>query len=142
MKVLTRESSRCLTETVWDGGRSSTGVTGSGDVLTVGNGADRVPEQLLLLGVEGAFMESFLDAAREAELDVLGYVSSGHLDPADDLEPVARITLRPCVVVESADDAKRVERISKTAQQRCIVSRLLGDRLRVRVGVQLETFSS
>src|SRR5262245_2053125 len=115
------------TETVWDGGLSGTASSADGQLLTVGyEGGCWPPEQLLLLAAESSFMDSFLAAAREVNLEVLGYVSSGHLEP-DDLHGTPRITVRPCVVVGSADDAARAQRICTGALQQSVVCRLLGD---------------
>lgn len=135
-------ASPCATETVWDGGLSGTGLSADGQLLTVGPEGGWSPEQLLLLGAEGSFMDSFLVAAREANLPILGYVSSGHLDLSGDPHTPPRITLRPCVVVGSVADVERAFRIVTTAMRQSIVGRLLGDQLRVGLDVQPEVSSS
>src|SRR5262249_57338049 len=108
-----------------------------GQTLTVGYEGGWAPEHLLLLGAEASFMESFLAAARASSLRVLGYVSSGHLDSHDG-STMPRITLRPCVVVSSADDARRAQLISPIAKRQSVVGRLLRDHLHVVLDVQLE----
>ena len=130
---------RYATETVWDGGCSGTGVCGDGHELSVGRGEGGwTPEQLLLLGAESSLMEAVLTAARNAGVDVLGYVSSGHLDVPD--EPGARpcLTLKPCIVVASADDARRVALLSTVVTEASLVGRLLGAHLQVGIDVRLE----
>ncbi len=136
-----RAASPYATETVWDGGGSGTGLCGEGQALTVGYEGGWAPEHLLLLAAEASFMDSFLAAARDANLDVLGYVSSGRLD-AEDRSAMPQITLRPCVVVGSAEDARRATLISAAAMQQSVVGRLLGDHLRIGLDVQLEMSSS
>lgn len=129
------------TETVWDGGLSGTGLSADGQALAVGHEGGWAPEQLMLLGAEGSFMDAFLASAREANLQVLGYVSSGHLELVDGRHEGPRIVLRPCVVVASVDDARRAVRMSTAAIRQSVVARLLGDRLRVSLDVQLELSS-
>ena len=127
------------TETVWDGGRSATGVCGEGRELTVGRESGGwLPEHLLLLAAESSLMESFLAAARDADIEVLGYVSSGHLDIPDEPDAAARLTLKPCIVVASVEEAERAERLSAAVARTSMAGRLLGNRLRVGLDVRLE----
>ncbi len=142
MNETTPAASPYTTETVWDGGLSGTGVSADGQLLTVGHDGGWPPEQLLLLGAESSFMDSFLAAARGANLRILGYVSSGHLELSDDGHTPPRITLRPCVVVGSVADVEHVGRIVTTAMRQSVVGRLLGDQLRVGLDVQLEVSSA
>jgi hypothetical protein len=123
------------TEIVWDGGFSATGLSVGGQTLTIGYDGIWGPEQLMLLGIESSFMNSFLSAAREAGIHVLGYVSSAHLELGEE-QPA--ITLRPCVVVASADQAERALLVSIAARRQSIAGRLLGRELRVSLDVQLE----
>jgi len=129
------------TEMVWDGGESATGLSASGKALTVGDRADWGPEQLMLLAAESSFMDSYLAAARDADLQILGYVSSAHLEIPDGSATAPRVTLRPCVVVASARDAEHAARILHIATGRSILARLLGDQFFVSIDVQLETAS-
>jgi len=127
------------TETVWDGGLSGTGLSGEGRELNVGHeDGGWAPEQLLLLGAESSLMESFLAAARKADIQVLGYVSCGHLEIPDELGAAPRLTLKPCIVVASADDAERAALLSTAVARTSIAGRLLGNRLHVGLDVRLE----
>jgi hypothetical protein len=122
-------------ELIWNGELSGTGISNDGQSLTVGYDAGWSPEQLLLMGAEASFMNTFLSAARRANLRVLGYVSCGHFGESTG-EP--DITLRPCVVVASHEEVRDVERVSALARRESAAGRLLGDRLRVAVDIQLE----
>jgi hypothetical protein len=128
------------TETVWDGGVSRTGLSGDGRFLTVGS-ADGAwaPEHLLLLGAESSVMDSFLAVAREADIRILGYMSSGHLGLPEDLDARLRLTVQPCVVVGSWEEAERIALLSPRAAERSVAGRLLGDRLRVVLDVRVES---
>jgi len=140
MKFKTSERPlRCATETVWDGGFSGTSVCGNGQELSVGRGEGGwTAEQLLLLGAESSVMEAVLTAARNAGVDVLGYVSSGHLDDPGEPDAGPRLTLKPCVVVASVDDAQRTALQSAAIAQASLVGRLLGTHLQVGIDVRLE----
>jgi len=126
------------TETVWDGGGSATGLSQDGQVLRVGEGGGWMPEQLVLFAAETSFMDRFLAASRSAGVEVLGYVSSGHLE-VEDGQQMPRIVLRPCVVVSSGEEAEALERIARTALTQSVVGRLCGGRVRVALDVQHET---
>jgi organic hydroperoxide reductase OsmC/OhrA len=140
MKFRTGQKTRpCATETIWDGGLSGTGVCGEGRQLNVGHeDGGWTPEQLLLLGAESSLMESVLAVARKAGIEVLGYVSSGHLDIPDEPGAAPRLTLKPCIVVASADAAQRAALLSTTVARTSIAGRLLGNRLQVGLDVRLE----
>lgn len=140
MKFNTSERAlRCATETVWDGGLSGTSVCGDGQELSVGRGdGGWTAEQLLLLGAESSVMEAVLTAARNAGVDVLGYVSSGHFEVPDEPDAAPRLTLKPCVVVASVDEAQRTALLSTSIADASLVGRLLGSRLQVGIDVRLE----
>lgn len=126
------------TETVWDGGLSGTGVCDEG-ILSVGRESGRwSPEHLLLFAAETSLMESILAAARDADIEVLGYVSSGHLEIPEEPGAAPRVTLKPCIVVASADEAQRASLLSTAVARTSMAGRLLGSSLHVGLDVRLE----
>jgi organic hydroperoxide reductase OsmC/OhrA len=130
---------QCATETVWDGGSSGTGVCADGHALSLGRGEGGwTPEQLLLLGAEISLMEAVLTAARNAGIDVLGYISSGHLDVPVEADAAPRLKLNPCIVVASVDEAQREALLSTAIADASLVGRLLGAHLQVGIDVCLE----
>lgn len=130
---------RYATETVWDGGCSGTSVCGDGQELSLGRGDNGwTAEQLLLLSAESSVMEAVLTAARTAGVDVLGYVSSGHLEVPDERDGAPSLTLKPCVVVASADDAQRAALLSSAVAKASLIGRLLGAHLQVGIDLRLE----
>jgi|KBSMisStaDraftv2_1062788.scaffolds.fasta_scaffold435184_2 organic hydroperoxide reductase OsmC/OhrA len=123
------------TETVWNTGLSGTAVASDGRTLTVGQEGAWAPEYLLLLAAESCFMTTLLGLARDAHVQVLGYVSKGRLQARDVGESPA-VVLMPCVVVASEDDVSHIMRLSNNVTRESIVARLLGDRLRVTLDVR------
>lgn len=123
------------TETVWNAGLSGTAVASDGRSLTVGQEGAWAPEYLLLLAAESCFMTTLLGLARNADIEVLGYVSKGRLQARDPGEHPA-IALMPCVVVGSEDDVSRVLHLANNVTRESIVARLLGERLRVTLDVR------
>ena len=140
MKLAARQPAvACATETIWDGGASGTALCGEGRELVVGRGAGEwSPEQLLLLGAESSLMESILAAAREVNVQVLGYVSSAHLDVPDERGGEPRLTVKPCLVVASLDDRQHARLMSAAVARTSLVGRLLGKHLHVGLDVRLE----
>jgi organic hydroperoxide reductase OsmC/OhrA len=124
------------TETVWNAGLSGTGSCGEGQSLTIGHDAEWSPEHLLLFAAEACVMSTLLTLALDAGIDVLGYVSTGRLHvPAEPLS-LPTLSLVPCIVVATDDEAGRVRRLVRQAVEESIVARLLGDRLTVAADVR------
>ena len=96
------------TEIVWNAGLTGTGTAAAGRSLTVGREGEWEPEYLLLLAAESSFMPTMLALAAHAGVTVLGYVSSGHLNVPDDAEALPRVSLAPCIVVATSEDAERI----------------------------------
>lgn len=124
------------TETIWNAGLTGTGTAGADRSLKVGRDGEWEPEHLLLLAAESSFMATVLALAAHAGITVLGYVSSGHLDVPNDADELPRLSLVPCVVVATSEDAERIADLGRQAEQASIVVRLLGDRLRVTLDVR------
>ncbi len=132
-------SSPYVTETVWNGGHSATAISNDGLELKVGSeGRGWSPEQLLVLAAETSLMESVLAVARDMDVAVLGYVSSSHLEVSTDPRALPRVSVRPCLVVGSPQDADRAETMLKEAAFESIIAKLLGEQLHVRVDIRLE----
>jgi organic hydroperoxide reductase OsmC/OhrA len=131
-----RAMSPYSTETVWNAGMSGTGVASHGRSLTVGYDGEWAPEYLVLLAAESSFMTTLLALARNAGVEVLGYVSNGHLHAKTEKGEGPSIALTPCVVVASAADAACIGRLADNVTRESIVARLFGERLRVTLDVR------
>jgi hypothetical protein len=128
-----------VTETIWNGGDSGTAICGNGLELKIGAESEGwSPEHLLLLAAETSLMASVLAAARDSDLQVLGYVSSGHLEMTDDPATLPLLTVRPCLVVESSQHVDRAAVLLKAAAAESVIGRLLGERLRIGLDIRLE----
>jgi organic hydroperoxide reductase OsmC/OhrA len=136
MKGTNTAISPFVTETVWNAGLSATGVAGDDRSLTVGRDGDWPPEQLLLLAAESCFMSTLLTLAADEGVDVLGYVSSAHLNVPSLPAEMPVISLAPCVVVASDEDAARIASCTRRAERESPVARLLGSQLRVAVDIR------
>lgn len=136
MTWIERSTSPYSTETVWNTGLAGTGVADDGRSLTVGREGAWAPEYLLLLAAESCFMSTLLALARESGIDVLGYVSKGHLQGRAGVVDDASVVLTPCVVVASRDDAEKIGRLASHVKQKSIVASLLGERLRIALDVR------
>ena len=96
------------TETVWSASLAGTGTAAADRSLKVGREGEWEPEHLLLLAAESSFMSTVLALAAHAGITVLGYVSSGHLDVPNDADALPLVSLAPCVVVATSEDAERI----------------------------------
>lgn len=123
-------------ETVWNSGLAATGKAG-GRSLSSGFDGDWVPEHLLLLALESCFMSTFLSLAYVSDLEVLGYVSSAHLERPAAPRAAPSVSLAPCIVVTSAGDASRARELVAETSEQSVLARLLGSRLKVAADVRV-----
>jgi hypothetical protein len=131
-----RAMSQYSTEVVWNAGLAGTGVASHGRSLIVGYDGEWAPEYLALLAAESSFMTTLLALAREAGVEVLGYVSTGHLRAKAVNGEAPSIALTPCVVVASAADAACIGRLAHNVTRESIVAKLFGERLRFTLDVR------
>ena len=85
------------------------------------------PEVLLLSAASSCQLLSFLAIAARSGIDVLSYVDEAEaLMPEDDPPMrIARIVLRPRIVVAEGSPVERVERIVHKAHDQCYVANTL-----------------
>jgi len=112
-------------QVVWDRDCRCTAQARSGDTIDVGPGARWSPEQLFVAGVESSLMSVFLRLAQDAGVEILGYVSAAEstLD-LNALRP--SIVVRPCIVVDSEEDRRRVLRLLSNVAEASPIARALG----------------
>jgi organic hydroperoxide reductase OsmC/OhrA len=124
-------------ETIWNAGLSATGSAG-GHSLSAGFEGDWAPEHLLLLAVESCYMSTFLSLAYASGLEVLGYVSNARFEQAS-AHPASApvVSLAPCIVVGTADDAVRARQLVAESTRASAVARLIGPRLKVLADVRV-----
>ena len=116
---------------VWDRARACTAQARSGVTITIGSNDGWTPEQLLVAAAESSLMTVFLRLADDANLRVLGYVSSAGamLDPDTAFPP--SIVVRPCIVVGREEDTEAARRLITTALETSPAARALREVLRV-----------
>ncbi len=85
------------------------------------------PEQLLLASASSCQLLSFLAMAARSRVEVLGYEDDAEAVMPEDEKPmrIARITLRPRIVVSAAADLDRVRRLVARAHAGCYIANTL-----------------
>lgn len=133
-------------EMVWDDGTDATAVALDvplqGARLRVGPEAGWLPAHLLTLAAASSFMSALLRLAAGAHVDVLGFVSNSKLRVPGDREQVPALTLSPCIVVRSEEDAKRIGALCDEAILLSDVCRTLQGRLRLEPDIEVVASAS
>jgi organic hydroperoxide reductase OsmC/OhrA len=118
-------------ELLWKCGRAGTAQTASGTRLDVGPNGNWNADQLLMAAAESAVMASFIAAAEEEGLEVLGYMSSAATESEVGGRPVLRVVVRPCIVVSCEPDVARAHALLSRAIERSPVAKALAAALSV-----------
>lgn len=127
--------SETQTQLVWDRECDGTAQADGGCCLHTGPGSGWSAGRLLVAAVESDVMATFLQAADEAGLQVMGYVSAA--EAVMDHDPSARLSIlvRPCIVVGREEDRHRVQRLAVETLGRSPIARALGESLRIHAEV-------
>jgi organic hydroperoxide reductase OsmC/OhrA len=130
-------------ELVWDADQEATAVPWrppwEGSVIQVGPKAGWLPAHLVTLAAASGFMSTLLQLATVAGVSILGYVSMSKLHVPTDRRLLPTITLAPCIVVASTEDADKVAALCQQASDLCEVCRALQGRLEVVPDTQVIT---
>jgi organic hydroperoxide reductase OsmC/OhrA len=130
-------------ELVWDADQEATAVPShpawQGSVIQVGPKAGWLPAHLVTLAAASGFMSTLLQMAETAGVPILGYVSISKLHVPTDRRSLPTITLAPCIVVASAEDADKVAELCQQASELCEVCRALQGRIQVVPDTQVIT---
>ena len=122
-------------ELVWDADQDATAIPWQppwqGSTIQVGPKAGWLPAHLVTLAAASGFMSTLLQLAESARVSVLGYVSICKLHVPIDRRSLPTITLTPCIVVASTEDANKVATLCQQASELCEVCRALQGRLEV-----------
>lgn len=91
------------------------------------------PEQLLLGAASSCQLLSFLALAARSRIDVVGYEDAATAEMPEDEQPmrIARIVLRPQVVVAAGSDVDRVHRLIERAHDACYVANTLNAEMEI-----------
>jgi organic hydroperoxide reductase OsmC/OhrA len=138
----TREETFAI-ELVWDADQDATAILWQppwqGSMIQVGPKAGWLPAHLVTLAAASGFMSTLLQLAEAAGVSILGYVSISKLHVPMDRRSLPTITLTPCIVVASAEDADRVTELCQQASELCEVCRALQGRIQVAPDTQVIT---
>jgi hypothetical protein len=130
-------------ELVWDADRNATAVPWQppwqGSAIQVGPKAGWLPAHLVTLAAASGFMSTLLQLAEAAGVFILGYVSICKLHVPTDLRSLPTITLTPCIVVASTEEANKVSALCQQASELGEVCRALQGRLQVVPDTQVIT---
>ena len=111
----------------------------SSDPAFNGDGQLANPEQLLLAAASSCQLLSFLALAARSRIDVLAYEDSAEAVMPDDERPmrIARITLRPRIVVAEGVNHERVGRLVERAHEGCFIANTLNAEIDVLPVIEL-----
>lgn len=100
------------------------GFTLSADPHFRGDATRANPEQLLVLAASSCQLLSFLHVAATAGLDVLDYTddAEGVMPAREKPLRIARITLRPKVLVAAGSDVSRFDELMHEAHEGCFIA--------------------
>ena len=123
------------TQLIWDCECAGTAQAQSGSCLKIGPQTDWSAERLLVAAAESDLMSVFMRLAREAGLEVLGYISAAESDLHAEAAGRPRVVVRPCIVVGREEDRARVGRLVAQTGDHSPIARALGDTLQFQAEV-------
>lgn len=115
-----------MVELIWDAARTGTVNAPMGRSITVGDGADFSPEDLVAASVAGCLMRTFLDLADETGIPVLSFGSASEVDTSED---PSRVIVRCYVVVTDSVPDQTIRRLLQESVGVSPVCRMLGGRI-------------
>jgi hypothetical protein len=128
-------------ELVWDADQDATAVPWQppwqGSTIQVGPKAGWLPAHLVTLAAASGFMSTLLRLAEAAGVPILGYVSISRLHVPTGRRSPPTITLSPCIVVASTEDAGKVVELCQQVSEISEVCRALEGRLQVVPAMQV-----
>jgi organic hydroperoxide reductase OsmC/OhrA len=122
-------------QVVWDTGGSGIAMTPDGETMRLGDTGEWTPDALLALAAASALMQTVLRMASDADIDILGYVSTVRVESAAETS-LPCIQLCPCVVISNDEEEALVRELCRRAAEQSPIARLLGTRLLVEPLVQ------
>ena len=115
-----------MVELIWDAARSGTLNAPMDRSVTIGDGADFSPEDLMAASVAGCLMRTFLDLADETGISVLSYGSAAEVDTSED---PSRVIVRCYVVATDGVPDQIIRRLLRESVRASPVCRMLGGRI-------------
>jgi organic hydroperoxide reductase OsmC/OhrA len=111
----------------------------SSDPAFLGDARLANPEVLLLAAASSCQLLSFLAIAARSRIDVLAYSDEAEAVMPEDVRPmrIARIVLRPRIVVAEGTPVERVERIVHKAHDECFIANSLNSEMELEAEIQV-----
>jgi uncharacterized OsmC-like protein len=122
-----------VVELLWDAGRTGTATAKTGTSITIGQGADFSPEDLVAAAAAGCLMRTFLKLAGQAGVPVLSYGSASAVDASG----AAPQLLVRCYVVTTGDTSEQtIRQLLRESVSASPVCRMLGGRVQCQPDVR------
>lgn len=129
-----------MTEVLWNPAREDESPTidaaGNRMVMRVGPGGWR-PAHVVTLAAATCFTNALLRLANAAGIPILGYIWSSRLRVSIDVRDVPTLTLSPCFIVATDDQASDLRALCARAAESSPVCRLLRGRLLLAPDIQV-----
>ena len=140
--VRDRKQQDITVELVWDADLDATAISGrggsrSGSPVRVGPGAGWLPAHHLTLAAASSFMIALIQLAQSADVPILGYVAIAKLCVPVDPREIPHVTLNPCIVVGTPDDATKAAALATEAAESSEICRIFRGRLLVNPDIQV-----
>jgi organic hydroperoxide reductase OsmC/OhrA len=125
-----------MIELVWDAHRCGTATAPSGRSVTVGEGANFSPDDLLAIAAAGCLMRKFLRLTDEADATILGFTATASVD-SPDAPGTPRVRVQAYVLASRKTRREDLEKIFTAAARLSPIARLLGDHLALRSDIKV-----
>lgn len=125
-----------MIELMWDAGHYGTATAPSGASLCVGENVGFTPEDLLAAAAAACFMKTFLHEAAAADVPILAFTASAHVEPRHD-STVPVVHVRSFVVGPSHASEDRLRDLIALAERTSPIAQVLGDRATWKSDVQI-----
>ena len=126
-----------MVQLVWDTGGCGTATVASGTTVTVGEGANVSPEELVAMAAASCLMRTFLRLAAETGIEILSYASTAHVESSEATGP--RVHVRSYVVAPREFSHDAVRDLCDQSVRASPIARLLGDHVTVQADVRTLT---
>lgn len=114
-----------MIELIWDRGRSGTATAPSGASITVGDGSDFSPDDLLAASAAGCLMRTFLQESGEARVPILSYASASHVEALERSGP-AHVVIRCYVVAAEGSSPSEIQGLLRKSVAESPICQMLG----------------
>ena len=100
----------------------------------------RTPEELFVDSIEGFIKETFMDSAKQNNLDILNYESEGQgiIDKVEGRLIFTEIKIWPRILISSGSQLKKTQELIEYAGTNCFISDYLRCEIKIYPEIKLE----